>query len=109
MSDYYFPKFNKNKKINTFDLMYFSDMYKSDLDYLFKIVHNKDMLDELTNDKNMYDNFCLFVWNVINKNIDIKKTKTNLEEKQINEMLYLFNFLKEYDSIYLFKNLSLSI
>ena len=98
--------------MDEFNFIYFKYKYESDLIYLFKIVHNKDMLDTLINEQESLNKFCMFVWNLNEKKdkvVSIESSVSKLEEKQIDEMIYIYNFLKKYDDMYLFKNLTLNI
>jgi hypothetical protein len=100
------------KKLTSFDYEYFK--YKHDLIYLFKIVHNKDMLKSIKNDKDEYNGFCSFVFYMSNNQYKINKHRKKkwISEERTDQMLYIYNFLKKYESEReddLFKNLSFAI
>lgn len=110
-------KFYPSREADKFNFTYFKREYYTDLLYLYKIVHNKSLVEDeeikrnkkINNDE--FNNFCTFVWHIKNNHYKMKRTyvklismenstttkQINLNEKQINEIWYIFNFLKEYD------------
>jgi hypothetical protein len=99
-------------KPDAFDFEYFKYKNSRRLTYLFKIVHNIDMAEKIDNNNVKLNDFYLFVWNVslrLKQSDPISKKKKNvLTDKQTDELLYLYFFLKDYDAD-LFKNLTMDI
>jgi hypothetical protein len=105
---------------------YWKNENKSDLYYLFKVVHNKSMYEEkefnkgeyndkkentfIGNlkiiDKKQFNKFCSFVFKLNDKK-NINKIE-GLADPHLKEddIFYIYYFLKDYDSIDLFKNLT---
>lgn len=109
-------KFNIYRKEDKFDFFYFKINYYTDLLFLYKIVHNKDLYFNYKINQE-FNKFCTFVWNIKNNQYKMKNIKVSmilnshgksmiltphekqifLNERQINEIWYIYDFLKNYD------------
>lgn len=108
---------------------YWKNENKSDLYYLFKVVHNKSMYEEkefdkgekefnkgecnekiIDNlkfvDKKQFNKFCSFVFKLNEKKIINKIEGLADPHLKEDDIFYIYYFLKDYDSINLFKNLT---